>query len=81
MRLPSLQDLSTGRYTLADVRCRTCRTRLGWKYLVAENPDQKYKEGAVLLQQGALQRINCLQALPVSPPQPPRYRHQQMQTY
>jgi hypothetical protein len=31
-----LQALSTGRYVLVDVQCRTCATRLGWKYLHAE---------------------------------------------
>ena len=81
MRHLTPQELSTGRYTLADVRCRTCRTRLGWKYLKAENPDQKYKEGAVLLQQAALRRINCL-GLPNRPPaQLPRVWHQQVQTH
>ena len=67
-RLPCLQTLSTGAYTLVDVRCRACRVVLGWQYLAAESPEQKYKEGAVLLQQGSLTRINTLQALSLPPP-------------
>lgn len=61
-----VQVLSTGRYTLSDVRCRTCCTKLGWKYLAAESAAEKYKENAVLLQQGALQRINNLAVRPVA---------------
>lgn len=49
--------LSTGRYTLVDVACRGCSTRLGWRYLTAARPEQRYKEGALLLEQAALQRI------------------------
>ena len=39
------------------VRCRACQQVLGWRYLRAEKSDQKYKEGAVLLQQAALRRV------------------------
>eukprot|EP00887_Chlorella_sp_A99_P000827 scaffold5.g827.t1 len=44
-------------YTLVDVACRGCSTRLGWRYLTAARPEQRYKEGALLLEQAALQRI------------------------
>ena len=29
------ERLSTGRYTLTDVRCKGCSTRLGWRYIEA----------------------------------------------
>ncbi|PRW59182.1 yippee-like protein [Chlorella sorokiniana] len=51
--------LSTGRYTLLDVQCRCCRVPIGWRYITADSPDQRYKEGAYLLQQGALKRVGC----------------------
>ena len=51
------QILSTGRYTLLDLQCRCCRAPLGWRYLTADSPDQRYKEGACLLQQGSLKRV------------------------
>lgn len=51
--------LSTGRYTLLDVQCRCCRVPIGWRYITADAPDQRYKEGAYLLQQGALKRVGC----------------------
>lgn len=53
------QVLSTGRYTLLDVQCRCCRAPIGWRYITADAPDQRYKEGAYLLQQGALKRVGC----------------------
>ena len=59
--LPSLpnpqrqQSLSTGRYTLQDVRCRACCASLGWKYVaVHDNAEQQYKLGTFLLQESAL---------------------------
>ena len=56
-----VQVLSTGRYTLADVRCRACCITLGWQYLAAESRDQQYKVGAVLLQQAALEFSSPMQ--------------------
>lgn len=58
-RLTPPQVLSTGRYTLLDVQCRCCRVPIGWRYITADSPDQRYKEGAYLLQQGALKRVGC----------------------
>ena len=59
------EQLSTGVYRLVDVRCRSCHTHLGWKYLAAESQEQRYKEGAVLLGISALRRVS-------HPGQPPR---------
>lgn len=55
---PSREELlSTGGYVLVDVHCRGCNTILGWQYVAAKSQDQKYKEGATLLQQGLLRRV------------------------
>ena len=54
---PRQEQLSTGTYTLHDVACRACGTHLGWRYLHAHSMEQKYKEGAFLLQQEALHRV------------------------
>ncbi len=59
--------LSTGLYTLVDLRCRRCSKPLGWQYLRASNLDQKYKEGGALLQLSALTRI-CPEGAPEQPP-------------
>ncbi|KAK3269026.1 hypothetical protein CYMTET_22503 [Cymbomonas tetramitiformis] len=53
------ERLSTGDYTLVDVWCRCCANPLGWKYLHATTPEQKYKEGAALLDQAKLVRSSC----------------------
>lgn len=37
------------------MRCRACRAPLGWRYLSATDDDQRYKVGACLMQQAALQ--------------------------
>lgn len=56
-----MQVLSTGRYTLTDVSCRACCITLGWQYLAAESQEQRYKVGAVLLQQAALEFTSPMQ--------------------
>ncbi len=39
------RQLLTGVHTVADIFCVNCQTRLGWTYLKASEPSQKYKEG------------------------------------
>jgi len=48
------EKVSTGEYTLVVIKCRVCLNPLGWKYLFAENVEQKYKEGTFLLEQSKL---------------------------
>lgn len=52
------ESLSTGNYTIVDVRCRSCCAVLGWQYVQAEKADQKYKEECVLLKQASLKRVH-----------------------
>jgi len=35
-----------GLHTVADIACSVCSTNLGWTYISASEPSQKYKEGA-----------------------------------
>jgi hypothetical protein len=52
------ETLSTGNYTIVDVRCRSCCAVLGWRYIQAEKADQKYKEQCILLKQASLKRVH-----------------------
>lgn len=35
-------------HTVADVFCVGCNDRLGWYYVKASDPSQKYKEGNIV---------------------------------
>jgi hypothetical protein len=51
------ETLSSGTYQLQNIHCKVCRAALGWKYLHADNIDQKYKEGTVLVAATALDKL------------------------
>ena len=42
--------LMTGLHTVADIFCVSCHSRLGWKYVEAFEPSQKYKEGKFIVE-------------------------------
>lgn len=42
--------MTTGLHTVADIYCNCCRQIVGWKYEVAHEPGQKYKEGKFILE-------------------------------
>lgn len=44
---PEDRQLLTGWHTVADVQCLICETVVGWTYLKAWEPSQKYKEGEI----------------------------------
>ncbi|TVY12935.1 Protein yippee-like, partial [Lachnellula arida] len=44
------RDLLTGAHVVADVSCRICNTILGWKYVDAREPAQRYKIGKFILE-------------------------------
>ncbi|TVY31664.1 Protein yippee-like, partial [Lachnellula subtilissima] len=44
------RDLLTGAHVVADVSCRICNTILGWKYVDAREPSQRYKIGKFILE-------------------------------
>ena len=41
--------LMSGLHTVRDLRCVKCQTTLGWKYEIAWERSQKYKEGKFIL--------------------------------
>lgn len=53
------RPLLTGVHTVADVFCLGCNERLGWLYLKAADPSQKYKEGKYLLEREKLVKENA----------------------
>ncbi|KAI9125972.1 hypothetical protein K1719_003390 [Acacia pycnantha] len=44
------QMMITGLHTVADIFCVTCGSIVGWKYEVAHEESQKYKEGKFILE-------------------------------
>lgn len=40
----------TGRHMVRDVMCKNCDTKLGWIYEFANEENQRYKEGKVILE-------------------------------
>ncbi|KAL1844175.1 hypothetical protein VTJ49DRAFT_3831 [Mycothermus thermophilus] len=49
---PESRMLATGRHTVADIECVVCGAYVGWKYLAANNPSQRYKVGKFILEAG-----------------------------
>lgn len=50
----SPQTLSSGKYTLQDIRCRACLATLGWTYLEVHSGENQYKRGTFLISEAAL---------------------------
>lgn len=48
--------LITGLHTVCDIYCITCNCVLGWKYEVAYEESQKYKEGKFILEKAKVQK-------------------------
>jgi len=44
------RQLVTGAHVVADVNCKVCRTVVGWKYVDAKEPGQRYKIGKFILE-------------------------------
>lgn len=44
------RQLVTGLHVVADISCSTCSAKLGWKYVGAKEPSQKYKVGKFILE-------------------------------
>ncbi|KAE8752987.1 hypothetical protein FOCC_FOCC000333 [Frankliniella occidentalis] len=42
--------LLTGLHAVADIYCECCKTTLGWKYELAFESSQKYKEGKYIIE-------------------------------
>ncbi|THU75039.1 hypothetical protein C4D60_Mb04t39710 [Musa balbisiana] len=46
--------LFSGMHTVADIFCCCCGQNVGWKYVVAQEKTQKYKEGKFVLERGRI---------------------------
>ncbi|KAH9603186.1 hypothetical protein KSS87_019640 [Heliosperma pusillum] len=44
------RNMMSGVHTVSDVFCCGCGQLLGWKYMIARDKNQKYKEGKVVLE-------------------------------
>ncbi|KLU87229.1 hypothetical protein MAPG_06231 [Magnaporthiopsis poae ATCC 64411] len=44
------RQLVTGSHVVADISCRVCGTKVGWKYVDARESQQKYKVGKFILE-------------------------------
>ncbi|KAH9326305.1 hypothetical protein KI387_006483, partial [Taxus chinensis] len=49
--------MTTGMHTVADIYCNYCHQIVGWKYEVAHEKSQKYKEGKFILERDRL--VDC----------------------
>ncbi|ODQ78379.1 hypothetical protein BABINDRAFT_39685 [Babjeviella inositovora NRRL Y-12698] len=50
------RKMTTGVYEVRNITCHQCNNLVGWRYVHAELPQQKYKEGNYILE------INCMYA-------------------
>jgi len=48
--------LRTGMHKVADIYCNNCQELLGWKYEVAYEDSQKYKEGKYIIEKAKMKR-------------------------
>ncbi|KAH3681799.1 hypothetical protein WICPIJ_007238 [Wickerhamomyces pijperi] len=50
------RDMMTGSYIVRDAKCHLCDSYIGWKYVEAENYEEKYKEGNFVIELEALDK-------------------------
>ncbi|KAJ9457638.1 Protein yippee-like [Diplonema papillatum] len=51
------RSLLTGMHEVADFFCNGCDTTLGWKYEVAQEASQKYKEGKYIVEKAMIRKV------------------------
>jgi len=49
--------LITGLHTVCDIFCNCCSAVLGWKYEVAYEEGQKYKEGRYIIEKAKMEKL------------------------
>ena len=49
--------LITGLHTVCDIKCACCGSTLGWKYEVAFEESQKYKEGKFIIEKAKVLKV------------------------
>eukprot|EP00884_Botryococcus_braunii_P006359 jgi/Botrbrau1/15724/Bobra.4_1s0093.1 len=65
--------MTTGLHEVSDVHCTRCNQLCGWKYEVAHEPDQKYKEGMYVLERDKIQSSDERRYGHGTPPLPRQY--------
>jgi len=50
--------LLTGLHTVADIYCTVCNNNLGWKYEMAFETTQKYKEGKFIIEKARVVKVD-----------------------
>ncbi|CAO3570083.1 unnamed protein product [Mortierella alpina] len=55
---PEDRSMRTGLHTVQDIHCAECSTVVGWKYLVAYEEPEQYKEGRFILERTLLQYMS-----------------------
>jgi hypothetical protein len=53
--------LRTGVHQVADIYCNSCQEVIGWKYEVAYEESQKYKEGKYIIEKAKMKRASTWQ--------------------
>lgn len=44
------RNMTTGLHIICEISCMECDAYVGWTYVTAFNPDQKFKEGKFILE-------------------------------
>ncbi|KIH91117.1 hypothetical protein SPBR_01678 [Sporothrix brasiliensis 5110] len=57
--------LVTGAHVVADIYCAVCRSKLGWKYVDASDPAQRYKVGKFILEIARLATYHSWEDVPL----------------
>ncbi|RMZ57470.1 hypothetical protein APUTEX25_004304, partial [Auxenochlorella protothecoides] len=59
------RELTTGRHTVCDIHCTCCREVVGWLYIRAQDPRERYKEHKFILERSKVLGLDS--RAPVSP--------------
>jgi len=55
----------TGRHIVRDVFCKNCAEKLGWMYEFANDFNQRYKEGRVILERALVNETDGIEEHPI----------------
>lgn len=58
-----VRKLMTGMFKVKDVKCKQCLTTIGWKYLEASAPSQKYKENHFVIEAILIKKLKAGESL------------------
>ncbi|KAL6123047.1 hypothetical protein ACLB2K_075570 [Fragaria x ananassa] len=51
------KTLMTGVFSVAGIHCSNCGQELGWKYIRAYDPQQKFKEGRFIIERAKIVKV------------------------